>query len=146
MFLKKCKNISTKQEIVSDAAFKTWPFSSDFNFACKDGRVTAATYNYYCSLVVNPTITNCCKEFHLKWHSSYIRLWKRCHHTRKLLQFHVKTSCFSLFRNVPTFIKSQYLCYFLQYDEVFLISFLDCCYHYLVVMDQSMVVQSQNNL
>ena len=28
--------------------------------------VTAATYKYYCPLVVNPTITNCCKEFHLK--------------------------------------------------------------------------------
>ena len=31
--------MSTKQEIVSDAAFKAWPFSSDFNFACKDGCV-----------------------------------------------------------------------------------------------------------
>ena len=29
--------MSAKQEIVSDAAFKAWPFSSDFNFACKDG-------------------------------------------------------------------------------------------------------------
>ena len=29
--------MSTKQEIVSDAAFKEWPFSSDFNFTCKDG-------------------------------------------------------------------------------------------------------------
>ena len=53
----------TKQEIVSDAAFKTWPFSFDFNFACKDGRVTAAICRYYCALAVNPTITNCCKEF-----------------------------------------------------------------------------------
>ena len=26
----------TKQEIVSDAAFKAWPFSSYFNFTCKD--------------------------------------------------------------------------------------------------------------
>ena len=58
--------MSTKQEIVSDAAFKAWLFSSDFNFACKDGRVTAATCKYYCPLVVNPTITNCCKELHLK--------------------------------------------------------------------------------
>ena len=27
------------------------------------------------------------------------------------------------------------LCYFLQYDEVFLISLSDGCYHYLVFMD-----------
>ena len=58
--------MSAKQEIASDAAFKAWPFSSDFNFACKDGWVTAATCKSCCSLVVNPTITNCCKEFHLK--------------------------------------------------------------------------------
>ena len=49
--------MSTKQEIVSDAAFKAWPFSSDFNFACKNSQVTAATYKYYCPLVVNLTIT-----------------------------------------------------------------------------------------
>ena len=58
--------MSTKQEIVSDAALKAWSFSSDFNFACKDGRVTAAACKYYCSLVVNPTTTNCCKEVHIK--------------------------------------------------------------------------------
>ena len=58
--------MSSKQEIVSDAAFKAWPFSSDFNFACKDDRVNAATCNYYCPLVVNPTITNCWKELYLK--------------------------------------------------------------------------------
>ena len=29
--------MSTKQEIVSNAAFKGWPFSSNFNFAYKDG-------------------------------------------------------------------------------------------------------------
>ena len=29
--------MSTKQEKVSDAAFKAWPFSSAFNFAIKDG-------------------------------------------------------------------------------------------------------------
>ena len=28
-----------------------------------------------------------------------------------------------------------FFCYFLQYDEVFLISLLDGCYHYLVFMD-----------
>ena len=55
--LKKYKNMSTKQEIVSDAAFKAWPFSSDFNFACNNSQVTAATCKYYCPLVVNLTIT-----------------------------------------------------------------------------------------
>ena len=36
-FLKKRKNMSTKKESISDAAFKAWPFSSDFKFAFKDG-------------------------------------------------------------------------------------------------------------
>ena len=35
--LKKCKNMPTKQESISDATFKEWPFSSYFNFAYKDG-------------------------------------------------------------------------------------------------------------
>ena len=55
-FSKKCKRMSTKQEIVSDSAFKAWSFSSDFNFPCKDGRITAATCEYYCPLAVNPTL------------------------------------------------------------------------------------------
>ena len=37
IFQKKSKNLSTKQKTVSDATFKACPFSSDFNFACKDG-------------------------------------------------------------------------------------------------------------
>ena len=44
------KKMSTKQEIVSDAAFKAWLFSFNFNFACKDGHVTTATCKYYCPL------------------------------------------------------------------------------------------------
>ena len=41
-------------------------------------------------------------------------------------------SFFLLFRNDATFIESHcgFLCYFLQYDEVFLISLLDGCYNY----------------
>ena len=66
-FLKKCKNISTKQENVYDAAFKAWPFSSDFNFTSRDGRFNATTCKYYCQLFVSPTITNFCKDLHLKW-------------------------------------------------------------------------------
>ena len=64
---KKSKNMSTKQEIVYDAAFKAWPFSSDFNFSCKDGRVTTATCKYYCPLAISPTVTNYCEELHLKY-------------------------------------------------------------------------------
>ena len=60
-FSKKCKNVFYLMP-----PFKVWPISSDFNFSCKDGRVTAATYNYYCPLVVNPIITNACKKLHLK--------------------------------------------------------------------------------
>ena len=62
------KNVKTysKQEILSDATFKAWPFSSDFNIACKDDQVNATTCKYYCPLVVNPTTTNYWKEFHLK--------------------------------------------------------------------------------
>ena len=59
-------DMSTTQEMVFDAAFKAWPSSSGFNFACKDGRVTAATCKYHCPLIVNPIITNCCKELRLK--------------------------------------------------------------------------------
>ena len=58
--------MSTKQEIISDTNFKAWPFSSDFNFAYKDGRVTAATCKHYYPLTVSPTITNCCKKLDLK--------------------------------------------------------------------------------
>ena len=86
--------MSTKQEILSDATFKAWLFSSDFDFSCKDGQVTAATWKYYCPLAANPTITNCCKEIHLKCgRVSYICFWK-CHHAWKLVRFCVKTSLF----------------------------------------------------
>ena len=64
--MKKCKNMSTKQESVFDAAFKTWPFSCNFKFASKNDRVTAVTCKY-CQLDVSPIVTNCCKELHLKY-------------------------------------------------------------------------------
>ena len=66
VFKKKRESMSTKQESVSDAAFKAQPFSSDYNFATKDGRVTAATCKY-CPLVVSPTVTNYGKGLHLKY-------------------------------------------------------------------------------
>ena len=43
--------MSAKQESVSEATFKGWPFLSNFNFACKDGGVTIATCKH-CPLVV----------------------------------------------------------------------------------------------
>ena len=128
--------MSPKQEIVSDAAFKAWPFSSDFSFACKDCRVTAAACKYYYPLVISPTITNCCKESHLKggrvrrsvfenvaMHENSGFVWK-------------PVFFFLLFWNVATFTESHcvFLCYFLQY-EVFLTSLFDGCYHYIVFMD-----------
>ena len=61
-FLQKYKNMSTKQEIVPDAALKAWPFSSDFNFACKDGRVTTAICKYH---MVALSID--CKPYHYQW-------------------------------------------------------------------------------
>ena len=94
-FSQKCRNIFTNQEIISDTTFKAWPFSSDFNFACKDGWVTAATCKYYCLLVVNPTITNCCKE--LIGNENQIRLYISCNfcYTSFLLK-----SIFSLFVDI----------------------------------------------
>ena len=52
------------------------------------------------------------------------------------------------FKMLPPFSKVivVFFCYFLQYAEVFFISLLDGCYHYLISWIQSMVVQSQNYL
>ena len=66
-FSKKCKNMSPKQESISDATFKACPFSSDFDFASKDDQGTTTTCRYYSPLVVSPTVTNSCKEPHLKY-------------------------------------------------------------------------------
>ena len=96
-FWKKTLNMSTKQEILSDAAFKAWPFSSDFNFARKDGRVTTVTSKYYCPLVVNPTITCCCKELRFKCGKV-----PKCRHGQKLVQLRVKTSLFSYYLQILT--------------------------------------------
>ena len=58
--------MSTKQQNISDAAFKAWAFSSDVNFTCRDGQVTAGTSKCYCQMFVSPTVTNSCKEFHFR--------------------------------------------------------------------------------
>ena len=59
-FCKNVKNMSIKQESVSGATFKAWPFSSIFNFGCKDGQVTAATCKY-CQLTVSQSDEALCK-------------------------------------------------------------------------------------
>ena len=45
----------------------------------------------------------------------------KSHHAWKLVWFRMKTSLFLLFQNAATFIENHcvFLCYFLQYDEVF---------------------------
>ena len=110
-----------------DAAFKARLFSSDFSLACKDGRATAATCKYYCPLVVNPTFTNSCKQLHLKCGRDLSLKMSPC----------TKTSLFSYyFEILPPLLKvTVFFCYFVQYDDVFLIDLLDGCYHYLVLRD-----------
>ena len=59
-FCKDVKNMSTKQESVTGAIFKAQPFSSLFNFGCKNGWVTAAICKY-CQLVVSQSDKALCK-------------------------------------------------------------------------------------
>ena len=77
---------------------------------------------------------------------SYLMLSSRHSHFHPILILPVKMvviilcenqSFFLSLKNVANFIESHfvYLCYFFQYDEVFLISLFDACYHYLVFMD-----------
>ena len=128
--------MSTKQEVVSDATFKAWPFSSDFNFACKVGRLTAATCKYYCLLVVNPTATNCCKEFHIKCGRVYRFVFENVAMHENFSGFVWKQVFFLLFPNTTTFIESHCVWSLLLFTVWwFLISLLDGCYHYLVSMD-----------
>ena len=116
-FWQNVKNMSTKQEIVSDATFKAWPFSSDFNFACQNSQVTAATCKYYCPFVVNLTIAKLQRAPSWMKHSFEICLWKCCH-AQKLVRFCVKTGCFSYyFEILPSLSKViDFFYYFLQYD------------------------------
>ena len=116
---------------ISDTSFKAWPFSSDFNFAFKDGRVTTATCKYYCPWIVSPTITNCCKKLHLKCGRVSRSALKMLPCMKTSPASCENQSFFLLFQNVATFIESHcvFLCYFLQYDEAFLISLSDGCYH-----------------
>ena len=106
-----------QERVLSDAAFKAWPFLSGFNFACKNDRVTAATYKYYRPLVVNPIITNSCKKLYLKCgripRSIFANvamhgfMWKP-------VFFLIISKCCHLYRKSLFFPVT-----FLQYDEVF---------------------------
>ena len=103
-----------KQEIVSDAAFNACPFSSDFN------QVTAVTCKYYCPLVVNPTITNCCKELHHVAEFLHAPL-KTLPRTKTSPISWENRSFFLLFRNVATFIESHcvFLLLFTVWSSIF---------------------------
>ena len=127
-FSKKCKNMSTKQEIISDATFKAWPVSSNFKFACKNGSVTKATC--YSPLAISPTITNCCKEQHIKCGRVPKSIFENVTMDENWSAFMWKPVFFSYyFEMLPPLLKVIVLfCYFLQYDEVFLLSLLDGCY------------------
>ena len=115
VFKKKCKNMSTEQEMVSNAAFKAWPYSSDFNFVCKDGPVTVARCKYYCPLVVNLIpLPIAAKNSILN--VTELRLWER-HHARKLVQFVWKPVFFLIISNCcHLYWKS--LCFSLLYFTV----------------------------
>ena len=100
--------MSTKQESESDVAFKTWPFSSDINFASKSCQVTAATCKYYWPLIVSPTITNCCKELHLECGRILDLPLKTFPCTETSLVLCENQSFFLLFQNGATFIGSNF--------------------------------------
>ena len=109
--------MSTKQEIVSDAAFKASPFSSDFNFACKDGQVTATRCKYYCPLVANLTITNA-KSSILNV-AEFLDPSLKTFPCTKTSPARVKTSLFSYYFEMwlPLSKVIVFFCYFLQYNE-----------------------------
>ena len=118
-------------------------FHPYFNFACENSQVTAATCKCYCPLVVNLTITSPCTKTSrvscenqsfscsCENQSFFLFMWKPV-----FFLVHVKTSLFSCyFEMLPPLSKViVFFCYFLRYDEVFLISLLNGCYHYLVFM------------
>ena len=129
--------MSTKQESVSGATFKAWPFSSIFNFGCKDDRTTAATCKY-CQLVVSQSDEALCKFLPLPIvaKNSILNVAEfldpplKTSPRMKTSLVSCETSLFFLFRNVATFVESHVFLY------CFLLSSLldDCC-HYLVFTD-----------
>ena len=57
--------------------------------------------------------------------------------TMVVVWFHVKTNLFSYYFEMllPLLKVTMFFCYFLQYDEVSLLTFLEGCYHHLVFMN-----------
>ena len=130
------KNMSTKQEIISDAIFKAWPFSSDFNFACKQNQVIATTCKYYCPLVVNLTILVILAKSSILNEATF---WdpplKMLPCTKSIQVSCENQSFFLLFWNVAIFIKVIVFFYVTFYTTTVLFLWI-----------QSMVFQSQNYL
>ena len=135
--------MSTKQEIVSGAAFKVWPFSFDFNFACKNSQVTAATCKFYCPFFFFSVIYQFAKSTILNkvefWDPSL--KWSPFTKTSQVLS---ESQPFSLlFLNAAIFIESHcvFQCYFLQHD-----AFQTVATTISFLWIQSMAFQSQNYL
>ena len=147
-FRKDVKNMSTKQESVTGVIFKARPFSSVFNFGCKDGWVTAAICNY-CQLVVSQSDKALCKFLLIPVVAK--NSMQKTSPCMKTSLISCETSLFSYFEMWLPLTKCGYL--FLYY---FLLScLLDGCYQVafytvvttiLVLQIQSIVIQSQNNL
>ena len=143
-FSKKCKNMSTNQENISDAIFKAWPFSSDFNFACKDSWVTTATCKYYCPLVVYCPIA--AKSSILNVAEFLDPSLKMLPCTKASPVLCENQSFFLLFWKVATFIENH--CFFLLlftiwwsiFDHLFRLLLPLSCFLWI----QSTLVQSQN--
>ena len=140
-FSKKCKNMFTKQEIVSDAAFKAWLFSSDFSFACKK----KSSYRS----IMQVLLSIGCKPYQVA-KSSILNeevFWDpplKSSPCAKTSQVSFENqSFFLLFRNVAIFMESHcvFLCYFLQYDVFYAVATT-----ILFLWIQSMVFQSENYL
>ena len=121
------KNVktSTTWETASDPAFKAWSFSSNFNFACKDGRVATATCKYYFPWAVSP-------ETSISNVAEFLDLSLKTSPCTKTSPVSCEKQSFSLlFWNLATFIEGQ--CVFLLLLTVWwsiLISLLEGCYHY----------------
>ena len=99
-------------------------------------------------LVVNPTITNCCKELHLNVAEFLDPFSKMLLCTKAGLVLCENQFFFLLFRNVATIIENY--CFFLLlftiwwsiFDQLFRLLLPLSCFLWI----QSVLVQSQNNL
>ena len=116
--------------------FKALPFSSEFDFACQDG--------YYSNMQILLKIGYKTLPLPIVAKNSILNVTEFLYLSLKTSPYTKATpvlcenqSFFLLFWNVAIFIEIHcvFLCYFLQHDEVFFISLLAGCYHYLVFLD-----------